>query len=55
MLKTKSGMNLFNCSLRSLARSSVTAVLLRQHSGAPAPAVAVLRYHRFNKSRCAWR
>jgi hypothetical protein len=55
MLKTKSGMNLFNCSLRSLERSSGTAVLLRRISGAPAPAVAVLRYHRVNKSMCAWR
>ena len=45
MLKTTSNMNLFNCTLRSLERSSVTAVLLRQHSGAPAPAVAVLKYH----------
>jgi hypothetical protein len=32
MLKTKSDMNLFNCSLRSLERSSVTAILLRRQS-----------------------
>jgi hypothetical protein len=54
MLKTKSGMNLFNYSLRSLERRPfVTAALLRRHSGAPAPAVAALRYRRFNKSMCA--
>jgi hypothetical protein len=49
MLKTTSDMNLFNCTLRSLERSSVTAVLLRRHSGAPAPAVAVLKYHDLTK------
>jgi hypothetical protein len=49
MLKNKSDMKLFNCTLRSLERSSATAVLLQRHSGAPAPAVAVLKYHRINK------
>jgi hypothetical protein len=42
MLKTKSELNLFNCTLRSLERSSATAVLLRRHSAPPAAAVAIL-------------
>jgi hypothetical protein len=50
LLKTTSDMNVFNCTLRSLERPSVKAVVLRRHSLALGPAVAVLSYHPFRKS-----
>jgi hypothetical protein len=49
MLKTKSDMNLFNCTLRSLEPSLQQQSYCGVIQGRPAPAVAVLKYHGLNK------